>query len=105
MSERGNIIKTMHRELAREGVVRGAADLAIYDPTSRHERELVGRLMGHGLSNELNDRHYLIVDGVDGRAHYVDIGRADADPPAVGGIIAIEAKLTEPRAVANLASR
>jgi Protein of unknown function (DUF3363) len=94
MGERGDIIKAMHRELAREGVVRGAADLAIYDPTSRHERELVGGVMGRGLSDELDDRHYLIVDGVDGRAHYVYIGKADADPPAVGGIFAIEA--TEP---------
>jgi hypothetical protein len=78
---------------------RGAADLAFYDPTSRHERELVGRVMGRGLSDELDDRHYLVVDGVDGRAHYVYIGKADADPPAVGGIFAIEAKPAEPRPV------
>jgi hypothetical protein len=97
MGERGDIFKTMHRELAREGVARGAADLAVYDPTSRHERELIGRVMRHGLSDELDDGHCLIVDGIDGRAHYVDIGRADADPPAVGGIVAIEAKPTEPK--------
>jgi hypothetical protein len=54
-------------------------------------------VVARGLSDELNDRHYLIVDGVDGRAHYVDIGKAAADPPAAGGIIAIEAKPTEPK--------
>jgi hypothetical protein len=79
MGERGNVIKAMHRELAREGVVRGAANLAIYDPTSRHERELVGRVAGHGLSDELNDRHYLIVDGVDARAHSVELARREQD--------------------------
>jgi hypothetical protein len=82
---------------------RGAADLAFYDPTSRHERELVGRVTGRGLSDELDDRHYLIVDGVDGRAHYVYIATADADPPAVGGIFAIETKPTEPRPVDHTA--
>ena len=40
---------------------------------------LVGRVVARGLSDELNDRHYLIVDGVDGRAHYVDIGKDAAD--------------------------
>ncbi|MFZ0694020.1 MAG: DUF3363 domain-containing protein, partial [Alphaproteobacteria bacterium] len=49
---------------------------------------------------ELNDRHYLIVDGVDGRAHYIDIGRVDAtEPTPEGAIVAIAPKPTEPRAV------
>lgn len=26
-----------------------------------------------GLSDEINDRPYFIVDGVDGRTHYIDI--------------------------------
>jgi hypothetical protein len=30
------------------------------------------------LADEHRDRHYLLVDGVDGHAHYVDIGRGDA---------------------------
>src|SRR3546814_13999581 len=49
---------------------------------------------------EFNDRHYLIVDGVDGRAHYVDIGRADTTEPLPdGAIIAIAPKRAAPRAV------
>jgi len=45
MGERGDIIKAMHCEMAREGVVRGAADLAIYDPTEPSARRLVGRVV------------------------------------------------------------
>src|SRR3546814_12843 len=49
---------------------------------------------------EFNDRHYLIVDGVDGRAHYVDIGRADTTEPLPdGAIIAIAPKRAAPRDV------
>ena len=56
--------------------------------------------MARGLSDELNDRHYLIVDGVDGRTHYVDIGRADAtEPTPEGAIVAIAPKRAEPRTV------
>jgi type IV secretory pathway VirD2 relaxase len=99
MGERGDIIKTMHREMAREGLARGAADLAIYDATEPKAKRLVGRVVARGLSDELNDRHYLIVDGVDGRAHYVDLGRADAaEPLTAGSIVSLEPRPTEPRA-------
>src|SRR3546814_12313231 len=61
-------------------------------------QQLVGRVVARGLSDEINDRHYLIVDGVDGRAHYVDIGRADTtEPLPAGAIIAIAPKRAAPR--------
>ena len=100
MGERGDIIKTMHREMAREGLARSGADYAIYDPTEPDARRLISRVIARGLSDELNDRHYLIVDGVDGRAHYIDVGRADAtEPTPEGAIVAIAPKRTEPRTV------
>ena len=100
MGERGDIIKTMHHEMAREGLARGGADYAIYDPAEPDARRLIGRVVARGLSDELNDRHYLIVDGVDGRTHYIDIGRADAtEPTPEGAIVAIAPKRTEPRMV------
>src|SRR3546814_15956102 len=40
MGERGDIIKTMHREMAREGRARAASDYAIYD---RSEERRVGK--------------------------------------------------------------
>ncbi|HTN59959.1 MAG TPA: relaxase/mobilization nuclease RlxS [Devosia sp.] len=91
MGERGDIIKTMHRELAREKVVRSVADYAIYDPGDRVAGKLVGRVVGQGLSDELHDRRYLIVDGVDGRTHYVEIGLTDPlSLPPDGGIVGID---------------
>ena len=93
MGERGDIIKTMHRELVREGLARSPSDYLIYDPSEAGSRQLVGRVVARGLSDELNDRHYLIVDGVDGRTHYVEIGRADeTEPLPTGAVVAIEPK-------------
>jgi type IV secretory pathway VirD2 relaxase len=109
MGERGDIIKTMHREMARDGVARGAADYAIYDRASPDAERLVGRIVARGLADELNDRHYLIVDGVDGRTHYVDIGKGDAvEPVPEGAIVAVEPKRIAARevdrAVADIAA-
>ncbi|SJZ30908.1 Type IV secretory pathway, VirD2 components (relaxase) [Enhydrobacter aerosaccus] len=100
LGERGDIIKTLHHELARQGLARSVADYIIYEPAEDNAQRLVGRVVARGLSNELNDRRYVIVDGVDGRTHYVDIGQAgEAEPIPVGGIVAIEPKRAEPRAV------
>ncbi|HEY5236958.1 MAG TPA: relaxase/mobilization nuclease RlxS [Rhizomicrobium sp.] len=90
MGERGDIVKTMHRELTRGNVERAAADYAIYDPTDRNTNRLLGRVMAQDLSDELHERRYLIVDGMDGRAHYVDVGLIDpVEIPPDGGIVAI----------------
>jgi type IV secretory pathway VirD2 relaxase len=100
MGERGDIIKAMHRDLAEKGLSRGAADYAIYDPADAGAHPIIGRLVRRGLADEINDRHYLIVDGVDGRTHYVEIGKGEVtDPILEGGIVNIMPKRVEPRAV------
>ncbi len=100
MGERGDIIKAMHRDLAEKGVARAAADCVIYDPAAPEARSITGRLVRRGLADEVNDRHYLIVDAVDGRTHYVEIGKGDAtDPIPDGSIICVAPKRAEPRAV------
>jgi len=100
MGERGDIIKTLHREMARDGQARAAADYAIYDPADPKARRLVGRVVARGLVDELDERRYLIVDGVDGRTHYVDIGRGDAtEAIPEGAVVALAPKPVGPRAV------
>jgi type IV secretory pathway VirD2 relaxase len=100
MGERGDIIRTLQREFAERGLARGPGDYVIHDPTAPDARPVVGRVMARGLADELADRHYLIVDGVDGRSHYVDIGRGEATEviPA-GAVVRIEPRPTEARPV------
>ena len=73
MGERGDIIKAMHRDLTAAGIDRAAADHVIFDGHASAGR-VIGRLVPEGVSDELHDRRYVIVDGIDGRTHYVDLG-------------------------------
>ncbi len=94
MGERGDIIKTLHRAMAAEDP--GVHDYAIFDGKS----PVIGRMVMRGLSDELNDRHYLVIDGVDGRSHYADIGAPKSDDPLpAGAIVRLSARTVEPRAV------
>jgi type IV secretory pathway VirD2 relaxase len=86
MGERGDIIRTMQRAFS----VRDR-DHMIFDPTRAGGR-VTGRIAAKGLVDELHERGYLIVDGVDGRAHYVALP-ANADPAAFpqGSVVTVRA--------------
>ena len=92
MGDLGDIIRTMHRELSFRLPERAVADQVIED--SGEMQPIVGRVVARGLADELNDRHYLIVDGVDGRTHYIGIGKGDAVEALPEGTIVCVASST-----------
>lgn len=79
MGERSDIICTMQREFTRLNLERPSADHVICDPAAPDAGPIVGRVLMRGLADEMEDRHYLLVDGLDGRTHYVPIGKGDGD--------------------------
>ena len=91
MGERGDIIRTMQRAFTARGTMPALANQAIYEPAAADARPLVGRVLERGLSDELNDRHYLLVEATDGRTHYVEIGKSEyLNPHAPGAIVRVE---------------
>ncbi|MGY3534570.1 relaxase/mobilization nuclease RlxS [Bradyrhizobium sp. USDA 4452] len=100
MGERGDIIKTMHRELAAAGVSKAAGDYAIFDP-ERGGNRLVGRVVGEGFADELTERRYVVLDGVDGRTHYAEIGAlgANDEPPVRNAILELRSRAAQPRTI------
>ncbi|MDF2811487.1 MAG: hypothetical protein K0S56_2518 [Microvirga sp.] len=77
MGEREDILRTMHRALTDHGLAdeRGAAQYVTHG--SRISHALVGRVLDKGLAgDEMGERFYLVVDGVDGRTHHVETGDA-----------------------------
>lgn len=78
IGERGDIIRTMQRDLSARNLERASADRVIYDPAAADARPIVGRVLSRGLADEHADRHYLLIDGIDGRAHYTPLGKGEA---------------------------
>lgn len=75
MGERGDIIRTMQRAMSGQ-----PHELAVFEPGQNADgsgRTIVGRVAGKGLADELHDRGYLVIDGVDGKAHYVALNAGD----------------------------
>lgn len=85
LGERGDIIRTLQRELKAAGLERGLSDQILYRPEAG--ASVTGRLVARGLAEEVRDHHYLVIDGIDGRSHYVAIGRGEAIGPLPHGAI------------------
>ncbi len=94
LGERGDIIKTMHRALTRQGAAWGAEQFAILSAGEPLAAPITGRLLGPGLvCDELANRVHLIVDGIDGRVHYVEVPAAfgEAANAPTGAIVELRA--------------
>ncbi|MDG2535278.1 relaxase/mobilization nuclease RlxS [Sphingomonas sp. HITSZ_GF] len=97
MGERGDIIRLMQRELTARRLERAQADRVI---EGELREPVIGRVLRRGFSDEHRDQHYLIVDGIDGRTHYLDIGRATANEPTPeGAIVRVAPRTAEVREV------
>jgi type IV secretory pathway VirD2 relaxase len=98
LGERGDIIRTMQRELTARNLQRPWIGRSLFGAGETDPEPVVGRVIARGLADEHRDRHYLLVDGVDGHAHYVDIGRGDAVAPIPeGAIVRVTARSLEAR--------
>jgi len=86
---RGDIIKIMHRAMTEQGIDRALSDYAIHDPQG--VPSVIGRVVDKGLHDELASEAYVVIDGADGRSHYVRFAdlRAIEHAPPVGGIVEI----------------
>lgn len=80
MGERGDILRTMHKAL------RGRQREFVLE--TEPANPVIGSIAAKGLADELNDRGYLVVDGIDGRAHYVRLPvGTDLTALPIGGIV------------------
>jgi len=98
LGERGDIIKTMHRALEREGLA-DARSIAGYVLHGEKATEaIVGRVLDKGLGgDELAERVRLVIDGVDGRVHHLEIDPARAEDIQRGMIVAASSGQAGPR--------
>lgn len=99
LGERGDIIRTMQRAMSGQ-----PRELAVFEPAD-DGRTLVGRVAAKGLADELHDRGYLVIDGVDGKAHYVALNARNelANYPA-GAVVEVRGSAEVRAADKNIAA-
>ncbi|HWU67645.1 MAG TPA: relaxase/mobilization nuclease and DUF3363 domain-containing protein [Stenotrophobium sp.] len=99
MGERGDIIRTMQRAMSGR-----QRELVVFQP-GEDSRIVVGRVVGKGLADELYDKSYLIVDGIDGKAHYVALPpRSELEQYPTGAVVEVKGAADTRAADRNIAA-
>lgn len=99
MGERGDIIRTMQRAMSGQ-----QRELAVFQ-SGEDGRAIVGRVAGKGLADELYDKGYLIVDGTDGKAHYVALPpRSELEQYPTGAVVEVKGAADVRAADRNIAA-
>ena len=80
LGERGDIIKAMHRALEREGLAKHRHSAGYVVHREKMTGRIVGRVLDKGLGgDEMGERVRLVIDGVDGHVHHIELDAARAE--------------------------
>ena len=74
LDHRNEVINSIHRALTGNGLAeeRGVGQFALHGEGSG--QKIIGRVLAKGLAgDEMSERVYLIVDGIDGRVHHMEL--------------------------------
>ena len=98
LGTRGDIIKTMHEALEREGLAEQRAYAGYTVHRATPNERIVGRVVAKGLgSDELGERIGLTIDSVDGRVHHLEVPATQVEDVRRGSIVGIEPPPSAPR--------
>jgi type IV secretory pathway VirD2 relaxase len=90
LGERGDIIRTMQREMTARALDREGVGTRIHAGSEPGSAPIVGKVIMRGLEDEHRDRHLVLVDGIDGQVHYVALGRGETiEPTPEGSVVRI----------------
>lgn len=99
MGERGDIIRTMQRAMSGQ-----QRELAVFEP-GEGANTIVGRVVGKGLADDLYDKGYLVIDGIDGRAHYIAVpSRSELEQYPVRAVVEVKGSAGVRAADRNIAA-
>jgi type IV secretory pathway VirD2 relaxase len=99
LGERGDIIKSMHRALEREGLAEDRHPARYVLHRENATERIVGRVLDKGLGgDEMGERVRLVIDGVDGRVHHIEMDAARAEEVGRGMIVVVGSAPPGPRA-------
>ena len=99
LGERGDIIKAMHRAVEREGLTDRRHPSRYVMHREKIGERVVGRVLSKGLGgDELGERVHLVIDGVDGRVHHVELDASRTEDIGRGMIVEASPAPSKPRA-------
>jgi len=94
MGRRGDIIRSLSRAAGRDV----ADEAAMFDPSAKDQKPVLGRVLADGPGDELKDTRFLAVEGADGRLWHVPVEpQTPGTLPPPGAIIEVAPSVARPK--------
>ena len=99
LEKRSDAMALIQKDLRTLRLNRSSNEVRIIDPKET-DNHVIGKVLKHGLVDELKDQNYVLVDGIDGYIHYANIGvLKDIELPDPGMIIKLSSLSGEARII------
>ena len=110
MGERGDIIKTYQRVMTEAKLKRETVNEPIYDSLDSTSPPITGRVLKTGILDDVNNRSYMVLDTLGGKALFVETGgEANIEGLAPGMIVKVGPQSYQPKqsdfTIAQVASK
>jgi type IV secretory pathway VirD2 relaxase len=89
LERRDQVARRIEEAVRDKGLERASA---MPDEEERSPRKITGRLLTIARADEMSDRAYAIIDGMDGRAHHVELGSRYTQGLKAGDIVSAKAR-------------
>lgn len=94
MGRRGDIIRSLSNAAGRDA----SAEAALFDPSAKDQKPVLGRVLADGPGDELRDTRFLAVEGADGRLWHVPAeNQIPGALPPPGAIVEVSPSLARPK--------
>ncbi len=98
MGERGDIVKALHGAMRENQAFRMMDANSIFDPTAAGAKPITGAILSKGVADDASDRAYIIIDSLDGKPVYANVGGIDQLPDySTGQIVTASPANLSPR--------
>ena len=73
MGEQNDILKTLHRAMAKQGMEKTLGPDAIFDPADTYAQPVTGVVKSYGRRDDRQDKGYVVIESLQGRVIYAAV--------------------------------
>ncbi|MEP3475449.1 MAG: DUF3363 domain-containing protein [Hyphomicrobiales bacterium] len=101
LGNRSDVMALIQKDLRTLRLNRSSNEVRVIESKKTHNH-VIGKVLKHGLVDELKEQSYVLIDGVDGYVHYANIGvLKDIELPDPGMIIELFSRSGKTKTIDN----
>lgn len=100
MGEKNDILKTLHRAMAKQGMEQTLGPDAIFDPADMHGQPVTGVVKSYGRRDDRDDKGFVVIESLQGRVIFAAVTEDETfSSVKTGQVVTFEVHPQGPRSI------